>query len=337
MRRLARQARGLLEHGMGLVRLVLSFLLGPPVFLAAALCAGAAAAAQNGDSSLRWDVLAHFAPIWFAGALACALVAVIAFNGVARFLVLGMSAAGMVFAGMLIAPELTRSTGPSATPDAPGQLKIVQFNVWHDTPDPQTSIDWLNREDPDIAILEETTPQVRALIKASGKWHVTCPTCEVEILSKVAPITEGLGKVRGPGPITRATFRDTAGEFTVIGVHNAWPTDGDQPGQEARLAEAISRFPRARTIVSGDFNSAPWSFQRRKWDARFGLIRRDRAVFSWPAQPYKRLKWLGSIPLLPIDHLYAGDDWATVSVTRGPKLSSDHYPLVAILAPVAPR
>lgn len=320
---------------MSLVRLVLSFILGPPVFLLAALCAGAAAAAQNGQSSLRWDILAHFAPVWFVGALACGVVALVAFNGVARWLVLGMSAAGMVFAGMLISPELTRSTGPTIGPEAARQLKVVQFNVWHNSPDPRKNLDWLLREDPDIAVIEETTPALREMIRASGRWHVTCPTCEVEILSKTRPIAAGLGRERGP--ITRATFRDQDGEFTVIGVHNAWPSDTDQPGQEARLAEVIARFPRDRTIVTGDFNSAPWSFQRRAWDTRFGLIRRDRALFSWPARQYKRLRWLGFLPFLPIDHVYAGDGWATVSITRGPRLASDHYPVVAILAPVAPR
>ena len=44
---------------------------------------------------------------------------------------------------------------------------------------------------------------------------------------------------------------------------------------------------------------------------------------------------LVAFPLLPIDHLYAGPGWATVSVRRGPPLGSDHYPLVVTLAPVA--
>ena len=43
------------------------------------------------------------------------------------------------------------------------------------------------------------------------------------------------------------------------------------------------------------------------------------------------------LPVLPIDHVYAGPGWATVSVERGPSIGSDHYPLVVILAPVAPR
>ena len=93
--------------------------------------------------------------------------------------------------------------------------------------------------------------------------------------------------------------------------------------------------PRERLIVTGDFNSAPWSFQRRRWDKAFGLVRRERAIPSWPAQAVGRLPWLGAF--LPIDHVFAGPGWATVSARRGPRLSSDHYPLVVTLAPVAPR
>jgi endonuclease/exonuclease/phosphatase (EEP) superfamily protein YafD len=89
-------------------------------------------------------------------------------------------------------------------------------------------------------------------------------------------------------------------------------------------------------IVTGDFNSTPWSFQRRRWDRAIGIPRRERAVPSWPARNYKRLKWPG-MPFLPIDHVYAGPAWATVNVRRGPRLSSDHYPLVVTLAPVAPQ
>ena len=38
-------------------------------------------------------------------------------------------------------------------------------------------------------------------------------------------------------------------------------------------------------------------------------------------------------PFLPIDHVYAGRDWRTVRVQRGPRLDSDHYPVIVRLAP----
>ena len=324
---------------MRILRVVLTVLLAPPLFLAAAMCAGAAAAAHMGRESLRFDILAHFAPIWLAGGL-LAVGGAFAFRGYIRALILGMGAAAVLCSGALIAPEFLRDTGPKAAPDAPGQLKVVQMNVWSRNDDPDGALDWAFSEQPDIIILEETTQHLRERALAEPGWYATCETCEVMILSRRPPLPGETVRLRGPtpGPLTRAVFEDGHGPFAVIGVHYAWPTDSsDQQGQEAGLAEVIAMSPRQRTLVAGDFNSAPWSFSRRRWDAEFGLIRRDRALFTWPARPYKRLPWLGLFPFLPIDHVYAGSDWATVSVRRGPRLGSDHYPIVMTLAPASPR
>lgn len=324
---------------MRALRVVLTVLLAPPLFVGGALCAGAAAASHLGRESLRFDILAHFAPIWLAGGL-LTFAAAWAFRGYVRALILGMGAAAVLCAGALMVPEYLRDTGPKASADAPDQLKIVQMNVWSRNDDLGGALDWAFSQDPDIIVLEETTPQLRERVAAQPGWHATCRNCEVMILSKRPPLRSGMVRLRGPtpGPLTRAVFRDARGTFAVIGVHYAWPTDSaDQQAQEAGLAEVVAMSPRQRTIVAGDFNSAPWSFSRRRWDAEFGLIRRDRALFSWPARQYKRLRWLGLFPFLPIDHVYAGSDWATVKVERGPRLGSDHYPVVMTLSPVSPR
>ena len=324
---------------MGVVRLALNLLLGVPLWLLASLCAAASLGAQVGRTNLDFDLLAHFAPVWLAGLLASGLLALLLLRGLPRLAIVSIAAGGAFAAGSLIAPELTRSTGPTAAQDAPGRIKLVQFNVWAHNRDGARTLDWLEREDPDIAVLEETTPPLRELIRQRGRWRIACPNCEVMVLSKEPALSVGGPPTpRAQGPLTRATFRDAEGAFTVIGVHYAWPTDGaDQQSQELRLAQAVAAIPRRRTIVAGDFNSTPWSFSRRRWDEAFGLIRRDRAVFSWPARQSTRMRWLGLFPLLPIDHVYAGPGWATVDVRRGPKLGSDHYPVVVTLAPVAPR
>lgn len=324
---------------MRALRVALTALTAPPVFVGAALCAGAAAASHMGRSSLRFDILAHFTPVWLAGGL-LTLAAAFLFRGYVRALILGMAATAVLCAAALIAPEYLRDTGPKAPADAPDQLKVVQFNVWSRNHDLEGALDWVDRQDADIVVLEETTPRLRELVAERGGWHVTCRACEVMILSKRPPVRGEMVRLRGPfpGPLTRTVFRDRRGTFAVIGVHYAWPTDSsDQQAQEAGLAQVIAMAPRERTIVTGDFNSAPWSFSRRRWDAEFGLIRRDRALFSWPARQYKRLRWLGLFPFLPIDHVYAGRGWATVKVERGPRLGSDHYPVIMTLAPVAPR
>jgi endonuclease/exonuclease/phosphatase (EEP) superfamily protein YafD len=323
---------------MGAVRLVLSILIGPPLCLAAALCAGAAIAAQAGHSSLMFDVLAQFAPVWLAGALACGAVAAVLLSGVARWMVLALAITAIVATGRLMLPEFTRSTGPSAPAGRPGEIKLVQFNVWSHDAEPERTVDWIVAQKPDIVILEETAPAFRRLVEDRTGWRPACRDCEVMIYSRLPSGPLAIPPLQGPspGPLAHATLTDAKGAFPVIGVHYAWPTDaGDQQKQEARLAEVLHGLPRERLILAGDLNSTPWSFSRRRWDARFGLTRRDRAIFSWPAGKPIWPHVKPPVPILPIDHVYAGPGWATVSITRGPKLGSDHYPIVAVLAPAA--
>jgi endonuclease/exonuclease/phosphatase (EEP) superfamily protein YafD len=316
-------------------RLSLAPLVWPPFVLTATFCAAAGLAAQAGRVNLTLDLLAQFAPVWLAGS-ACALAAAWLFRGRLRWVLAAIALTGVVAAASLVVPEFLRPEGPRAAADAPGQLKIIQFNVWHDNEDPEAVLAWLDAQRPDIVVIEESSPRFIRALAAHGGWQVGCPRCEVMILSRTQPIAVGKPPRHGHlhlGPITRGYFRDGRGVFTVIGVHNAWPSDiADQQAQERRLAETIAETGRERLIVVGDFNSTPWSFSRRRWDEAFGVPRRERAIFSWPA----RNPWLG-LPFLPIDHVYAGPGWATVKVERGPRLSSDHYPLVATFAPVAPR
>src|SRR5438552_3624190 len=151
----------------------------------------------------------------------------------------------MAAAAALIAPEVVRDAGPRASADAPDQLKIVQFNVWHHNPDPEAVLRWLDAENPDIAVIEENSKQFNAALKAHPRWQVACGKCEVLMLSRRPALGAEPAHGRKGGehiaPLSRAVFADRHGPFQVIGVHNAWPTDADQPIQEARLAQAIAQ------------------------------------------------------------------------------------------------
>ncbi|HEY0435763.1 MAG TPA: endonuclease/exonuclease/phosphatase family protein [Phenylobacterium sp.] len=316
---------------MPFARLVFTAILGPPVLVGAILCAAAAGLAQLGRRSVAWDVLAHAAPIYLAGglvALACGL----AFHDRYRPLTLVAGGAAVIAAALLMAPEYLRATGPKAAADAPGAFKLIQFNIWGGEGGVRQPVAWLAAQHPDVVVMQETNRRVREAVVAGTGLHMTLSRSNVAIFSREPPVSVLRMSTEREGPmfLVGATFRTPAGDADILGVHYPWPTERDRLVQAADLIGVVNSHPAATTILSGDFNSTPWSFTRRREDAAFRLTRRTRAMFSWPA--WRNLP----LPLMPIDHVYAGDAWATVSVTRGPKLGSDHYPVVVILAPRAP-
>jgi endonuclease/exonuclease/phosphatase (EEP) superfamily protein YafD len=314
---------------MSFARLVFTAVLGPPVLVVAIACALAAALAQLGRRSLAWDVLAHGAPVYLAGGL-MAIAAALVFHD--RFRAFGLIAglAAVVAAGLLMAPEYLRPGGPSVPPGPLSTIKVIQMNIWGGQGGLDRPVAWLTAQKPDFVIVEEANRKVvEGLVKGTG-LHLTFGRSNIVILSREPPVarTAITSDFDSPMMMMGAVFRHDGEDFNVVGVHYPWPTEIDRLAQAETAIRIVRALPSDTTILSGDFNSTPWSFTRRREDAAFGLIRRTRAVFSWPANRHM------PIPILPIDHLYAGGGWATVKVERGPNLGSDHYPVVVTLARV---
>ena len=303
----------------------------------ALICAGWSLAAHGGRWSARLDVLAHFAPVILAVSLACLFYGLAIERGTLRLWMAGLGSVAAISAALLMAPEYLRPLGASASNDATRQLKLIQFNAWGGNRDLPGSVAWLKAQAPDILIVQEAWiigPMLQAALEG---YHVSCERCGVRIFSKARPLATSLP---GHDPDDRrrpamaaATFVDDIGPFTVYGAHLVWPVYGDLQQAQGRVIADLLRSGGDRQILAGDFNSTPWSFARRREDDAFGLQRRTRAVFSWPTTRFSVFGLATPWPLLPIDHVYAGNGWRTVKVERGPRLGSDHFPVVVILAP----
>ncbi len=319
----------------------LAELLRAAALLMAAACSALALAAQGGRFSDRLDVLTHFTPIWFTGLIVATLFWVVTGrNGRTTPL---LALAGILSALTLMIPEISTGARMKGGKVDGETLTILQFNLWGLNRDPGATARWILNTDPDIIVFEEGFDRAGIIPKRLAKRYphrTTCSEpwpCSTMILSKRKPFAEG-GLSAGVSTASLsgawATFRDARGPFTVIGVHYTWPWPaGPQQQQTARLSKVIDGFPRERLIVSGDFNSTPWSFSLRRQDRLFGLERRTCAMATWPAGDFSRMHVAIPFPVLPIDHIYAGEGWRTVEVRRGPMLGSDHYPVVITLAP----
>ncbi|MDP1632085.1 MAG: endonuclease/exonuclease/phosphatase family protein [Caulobacter sp.] len=300
--------------------------------------AGLALLAQGGRFSDRLDALTHFTPLFLAGLLTAALLWLAAGrNGRATPL---LALIGVLSTLTLMAPEMAAMTRsrPTAGADPAATLKVVQFNLWGRNRDPLATARWILDTDPDLVVVEEGMGEARGVLTALADrypYRTTCDqphACSTQILSKTRPTARGgLYTDRLAG--AWATFPGPGEPYTVVGVHYTWPYPaGPQQQMTRRLSLVLDQFPRDRLILTGDFNSTPWSFSLRRQDRLFGLERRTRGLASWPAGQVSRLNLAAPFPLFPIDHVYAGAGWRTVEVRRGPRLGSDHYPVVVTLA-----
>lgn len=300
-------------------------------------------AALGGAFSDRLDVLAHFAPFWLVGGVVAALLWAVSGRKGRTTPALALVAA--LASLILMIPELTAAATQKHVKPGGETLTLVQFNLWGRNRDAGATYRWILATDPDIVVIEEGFDRSGGIPRKLARrypYKTSCAAprpCSTMILSRRRPVAAGgLATVVSDARLSGAwaTFRDRRGPFTVVGVHYTWPYPaGPQQQQTLRLARVLDRFPKGRLIVSGDMNCTPWSFALRRQDRLFGLERRTRALASWPAGRFSRLHLASPAPVLPIDQVYAGKDWRTVSVRRGPKLGSDHYPVVVTLTPAA--
>lgn len=94
---------------------------------------------------------------------------------------------------------------------------------------------------------------------------------------------------------------------------------------------ALTTFAQSRPgplILAGDFNMTPWTVKQKTFTKATGLGRFNTFHPTWPM----RRRDLPLLPLLPIDNVFASPHFASIATTTGPRLGSDHRPVIADIA-----
>ena len=237
---------------------------------------------------------------------------------------------GLAPVALGVTPELMREV-PMARPGA-AQVRMLTHNVWqHDTSPADTAQAILDAR-PDVVMLQEVDGSFRPMLAALRQhlaYGTTCPPgCDLAILSRW-PIAgsdyflkDRAGRKFGPALLWARIAGPDQRPFTVVTLHYPRPTSRDQALRRRAVAQALARIDRDPLIVAGDMNLTPWAAAMDAQDRAFApLTRMTRALPSWPR----------ALPILPIDHLYAGPDWGLVAATRLPATGSDHRPLLVTL------
>lgn len=216
------------------------------------------------------------------------------------------------------------------------ELKVLQANVLHTNTEFGRLFTLLDSEQPDVIVLQEVSPAWAAELK---RLDGTYPHQVVEardgsfgiaVLAKY-PMTAVATVASEPlgFPTIVATLAPGGRRLQLVATHPMIPLGarnfGARNTQLATVGDLIRRSPGARLLV-GDLNSSMWDLNYRTLEARTGLrsVRRGFGVLpTWPTfLPFA---------MIPIDHVLVSSDVGVIDVRTGPRIGSDHLPLVVTL------
>jgi endonuclease/exonuclease/phosphatase (EEP) superfamily protein YafD len=210
------------------------------------------------------------------------------------------------------------------------RLRIAFANLLASNLAHQRAIDWVRAEKPDVFIVAEAEGLWRpALAALNEQFPFSSPSQkgDVVVFSRLPFESEPVDLYPGIG---HAVFVGIAG-LTVVGVHTASPQTALYVRElERMLATMAARLAdtAAPVVAIGDFNASPWTNAVRRFQASTGLRCGPGAwIGSYPAEIADRRipTWLA----IPIDIAMAGRGARVVRRRHGPRIGSDHWPILA--------
>lgn len=291
----------------------------------------------GGMFSPTLDSIAHATPaLLLVGVLVLFMAA-----GLGAPVVAAVALIGTVLpAGYVVALEAFHAAG-SPGGRAPATLKVISVNLWSENHNRLAVEQFIADERPDVLLLQEAhASHFETLFESLDnlfQTHVSRhPHCSARILSTLQLIEVVEKRLAGSDCATatvrlRVPDRLGGGELLAASIHLPGMRRGNgSKSLYSTLRSSLRSLSDRSTIIGGDFNTTPWSSELRRFDRIKGLRRRTHAVFSWPALRTESTRF--AMPaFLPIDHIFASDDWRTLSVRRGRPIGSDHYPVIVKL------
>jgi endonuclease/exonuclease/phosphatase family metal-dependent hydrolase len=241
------------------------------------------------------------------------------------------------FAGSRVAQSAPAANGGE-------KLHVASINVYYRNTEHERVVQFLREQKPDVVVLVEITPAWRRGLDSLNSIY-THRYFSATPIQRVGPQVERGVLMLSRWPIERADpidFGDWAEPgiaatlsvrgrpFHVIGVHPCWPIgagiSAERNREFAKIA-SIARATQAPLVVLGDFNVTPFSphFATLLEDSGLRSAAGSRWVPTWPT----------FLPLagIQIDHALISPDLAVLDFKRGPRIGSDHWPIVIELSP----
>jgi endonuclease/exonuclease/phosphatase (EEP) superfamily protein YafD len=285
----------------------------------------------------RWiwwlDVLANFRAQYVVGLAVLGLIVVLS-----RWRKTGYAVLGVALVNLLVVLPLYLGSPAKATVEA-SAIRVMSFNLLSTNERYPEVIEYIEGVDPDLILLHEASrPWEVAMEAAELDYQIIRPRSEDLIFGTlvlvkgdaVEAVSYGFAASSARAVELTYTPEGWTTTLSILGTHPLAPTDRERADlRDAQLGFAgeWASDRNGAVIVVGDFNATPWSWPfRRLMDSAdlqnsqkgFGL----QPTFSAESNLLLRV---------PIDHLLHSPALEVTDRDLGPRLGSDHFPLLVDL------
>ena len=282
----------------------------------------------------RWipalDIVNNGLPFLIAGMFIVLALAAAARSGLITVLALLLAIVNCTH--FTLALEGGAEEAPKGTPRF---LRVVTFNVWYHNQRIDDVAKFLADTDADLVVMQEMTPANWDKLKESlrARYPYSLGDNGLVILSKHSFIENGRVDRGGMPPWASLMLRfvkiEVNGmEVTIAGAHLARPFYPSLQYADVLTLVNFVRQHHGPLIVAGDFNLTPWTDKLTGFTQATELKRYNTFHFTWPLHVH-------GTPLLPfvaVDHVFASPGFVKIATRTGPRLGSDHSPVIADIA-----
>lgn len=292
-----------------------------------------------------FDLFNHLQLFLFFGTLAAAILALLfqvnrAWKG---FALIGFAVSAWTFA-----PEWLSSLAPRQPVSDVTTIKVMTHNIFGLNYNMRRVDAAIREEDPDIIALQEFFPEqagLADLLKDRYPYGVRCQggkRANLGLYSKI-PFTTQMSEGECPENAqgTQRTAHiivkfqlSTGASFSLMTTHMDWPYPIERQRDEFKAAADAVNAIDGPLLVVGDFNSTPWSYAMKSFEANTGLRRETRNLLTYPELFTVPSGLVRLEPFLPLDHVFQRG-MIVSELHLGDQTGSDHLPVIFTVS-VAP-
>lgn len=251
------------------------------------------------------------------------------------------AAMGFAFSAWTFMPEWL-SSFEARPPETDAQvIKVMTHNIFGLNYDMDRVAKVIAEENPDIVALQEYFPEqagLDALLKPNYPYRVVCrggKRANIGLYSKLPFDREmrdadcpdnAYGTQRTAHIIVGFTLSDGT-HFSLMTTHMDWPFPIERQRAEYLSTERAVKAVQGPLLLVGDFNSTPWSYVMKAFEAESGLKRETRNLITYPELFTVPGGLIHTWPFLALDQVFERGV-AVHELHRGPETGSDHLPVI---------